>query len=665
MNPTPVYKLDANKAWTLLTDYEKNYAYLLHKASWHGARINMRQCSPESPIIFDMLQSIFITAERPETLVTLCQTAGLSDTDIELFLDYATKFYGNLGNYSSFGDTKFVPELDRSVFQQIIEISGSSDAMRLFDYVQDIMFSRDPNSLDFGNTGYLSSNVTREDAKIVQDFLDANKISAYNTRLLKEGPQNYIIKVASILKKVEQRVFKTNNKVYNITMEYGDHTHELDAMFNELINASAWVTDLNKGNMLTNIARSYYSGNIEDHKKGQIWWVKDKNPVVETIHGFIESYKDPFKVRGTYEGIVAIVNKEKSIKYQKLVENAEFLVAKLPWGAEFEKDKFMKPDFNNIDVLTFVSNGVPAGINLPNYHDIREQYGFKNVYLGNVVGAVMEKRSWSEDYISFSVGKDTISGEGIEIMVALHELLGHGSLKLITDPENIIDPLTGKPLTTWYKPEQTWRSVFTDISAAYEECRAESVAMLLCLEPLVMEIFGHHDAQKQKILVLANWLGMIVAAIRGLEHYSPETGKWRQAHCRARFAIWRVLDEWTPGLIEINVESRSEAGDEKLVVNINPELIYTNGKKAMRTFLLHLGVYKASANVEEGRAFFEKYTKVTQKYLDIREIVISNKTPRNVWVQANINKTLLLKEYPETQYGLIQSFIDRAELLKN
>lgn len=104
-----------------------------------------------------------------------------------------------------------------------------------------------------------------------------------------------------------------------------------------------------------------------------------------------------------WTGFVAIVDKEMSAKYEKLVNDAPKFIKDLPWGRDFEVDEFKKPDFTALQIVSFATGGIPAGINvcgslssyrdcyvdltrqIPNYYEIRESVGFKNVSLA--VGA--------------------------------------------------------------------------------------------------------------------------------------------------------------------------------------------------------------------------------------------------------------------------------------
>jgi hypothetical protein len=52
--------------------------------------------------------------------------------------------------------------------------------------------------------------------------------------------------------------------------------------------------------------------------------------------GFIETYVDPYGGRAEWESFTAIVNKELSAKYDKLVDAAGELIKALPWGPDFE-----------------------------------------------------------------------------------------------------------------------------------------------------------------------------------------------------------------------------------------------------------------------------------------------------------------------------------------
>lgn len=89
------------------------------------------------------------------------------------------------------------------------------------------------------------------------------------------------------------------------------------------------------------------------------------------------------------------------------------------------------------------------------------------------------------------------------ITTAVHELLGHGSGKLLSesasgkfnfDKQNLPrNPLTNKSIETWYMPGQTWTSVFEDIATTVEECRAILVSQYLIDNKELLSIFGYTD----------------------------------------------------------------------------------------------------------------------------------------------------------------------------
>jgi len=166
-------------------------------------------------------------------------------------------------------------------------------------------------------------------------------------------------------------------------VKFGEFSGYLTEMNEYLVKALPYVANDNQKVMLEKYIESYMTGSIPAHKDSQRAWVKDKGPVVETNMGWIETYIDPENARAFYEGWVAIVDKEKSRKFQQLVVNSESIIPQLPWPREMEKETFLAPDFTTLDIICFATNTCPLGINIPNYDDIRDNEGFKNVFLNN------------------------------------------------------------------------------------------------------------------------------------------------------------------------------------------------------------------------------------------------------------------------------------------
>merc|ERR1719171_2977684 len=193
--------------------------------------------------------------------------------------------------------------------------------------------------------------------------------------------------------------------------------------------------------------------------------------------------------------MVSAVNRNQSVKFDELVNKAEVLLPKLPWPREFEKDTFQRPDFTALDVISFASSGIPVGINIPNYDDIRQTVGFKNVHLHNV----LTSRYSDPKDVPFVAAKDQdlykkLRSHAFEVQVGLHELLGHGSGKVLSkddvEGKNLSNPMGGT-VTKYYADGQTWSSVFQSLASSWEECRAEAIGIYLCLERVSLEIFGY------------------------------------------------------------------------------------------------------------------------------------------------------------------------------
>lgn len=90
------------------------------------------------------------------------------------------------------------------------------------------------------------------------------------------------------------------------------------------------------------------------------------------------------------------------------------------------------------------------------------------------------------------------SRDAFKMQLAFHECVGHSSSKTLSETEPgvfdfkrdkpIFNPLTQLRLTTWYRPGQTWRDMF---SASYEECRCECVGLYLCLNATSLSEFEY------------------------------------------------------------------------------------------------------------------------------------------------------------------------------
>lgn len=655
-----------------LTSKEKNYVYNMYKASWAGALIVARQTSVESEELIRIIKLAFNEKSLNE-MKAICKNNNISDINVSDFLNYFAMICGNLGNYRSYGDTKIIPRLDKLIMIQIFNLCFPNVAKQ-FTLIIDKIYSIDDNEKLLGyppnnTSGYFSNNLTKEEIDVLDKYVIEKGYEGWNTcadKIEMDGNALYVIKIASAqIPEIESISVVDKFNGYDIVVSYGCHDVELANVVKWLNKALPYVENDIQKNMIEKYIQHFTYGKLEDHKESQKYWIQDKGPVVETNMGFIENYRDPAGIRSEFESFVAIVDKDKSKKLKTLVDNAPEFLKTLPWPKEFEKDTFNPPDFTSLDILTFCSCGIPSGINIPNYDDIRMNFGFKNVSLDNIIGASSGN---SKEPTQFLTSSDDILFKkyhlkAFSVDVAGHELLGHGSGKLLVETNgeknfspNIINPLTNKPVDSWYKNNETWSSKFSRLASTYEECRAECVGLYLSCNHDMHKIFGHGDEWED--IMYVSWLWMIKAGIVSLLQYNPEKQLWTQAHCQARYVIYKVLLEAGNSFISIEMTENNT----NFIMHVDRSKINSIGVPALKNFLLKLGIYKSTGDYENGSKLYEKYSQVNDSDIVLRNIYINRMKPRVEHIQPTFNENLEYIEYEETPEGMILSIVEKIEL---
>ena len=715
---------------------------LNYRAAYSGTRIILRQVSAESEAIYDLILALYAhchdeSKSEGESAVTSSTNGnatngsigseangnlnnawqhyvdahGVSSENVENFREYAAQFLGNLGNYKGFGDSKFVPRCSKKDVQMMcgviqgggkcnVKVGGDIHEEAIAGmFVDEKTATEESMLLGFPAKGHVSGyypdspDLSQEEIEAIGGYIGGKKLLPENTRIRKkkiDGGAEYEILIASSLKRPEQAHLDTVDKQTAWTMDtgplkgsklslvFGGHHEEMRKVAENMKKAGSYAANPTQTKMMQEYATSFETGSMNAFLESQKLWVSDIGPEVETNIGFIETYRDPSGIRGEWEGFVAMVNKERTQAFKKLVDAAPIMIPRLPWSKDFEKDQFTPPDFTSLEVLSFASSGIPAGINIPNQDVIRQNLGFKNVSLGNVLGA----KSPNEP-VPF-IHKDDLSvyqdcrDAAFEVQVGIHELLGHGSGKLLQetapgtfnfDQKNPpVSPVDGKPITTYYKANETWGTVFGPVASSYEECRAECVAMVLSCEFEILKVFGFGDGQtdldsKAGDILYASYLSIARAGIIALEFWDPKSGKWGQIHMQARFAILKTFLEAGQDFCKLEYTDKETLSD--LTLSLDRSKILSVGRSAVDKFLQKLHVYKSTANLQEGKKLYDEMTRVEGEFWQkkVRNAVLRKKVPRKVFVEANTTTTqdgeVKFIEYEPTIDGLMKSWVER------
>lgn len=252
----------------------------------------------------------------------LSKEAGVEYAEVQQFLEYATQFLGNLGNYKGFGDAKFVPRCSPQALEKFA--STSSEAKKHYGGCKDSIYADEtkPALMHFGfpGNGHMSNyypespDITQQEIEHVGEFLGKKKLLPENTRLRKTRVGDYEVLVASALSNPPTSDIDVGSETSwslengtRVSLVFGDHREEVAKIALHIKKAGQHAANETQKQMMDAYAKSFGTGSLNAFKESQKLWVKDLGPVVESNIGFIETYRDPAGIRGEWEGFAAMV----------------------------------------------------------------------------------------------------------------------------------------------------------------------------------------------------------------------------------------------------------------------------------------------------------------------------------------------------------------------
>lgn len=546
--------------WNNLNPKERIFAYYLYRASIPGNRIIADQTHRHAIEIIELFEKIIL---NKQTIKKHCR----SMFDIDAFLSEAETFlvylYAHHGQYflKEFENHKRTPEnlklnnLTPDNIVTALEVIGVQQPKILIDRLYKSLFDAhyEPTvtvdgSIEQSAVNIYSSDFTQADF----DILDQESKSALNAYFYiqqQDGnrvPMSQRYRIGGKYSVELEVVHYWLTKAHDFSLQYPD-------IFDKHIPAS-----------LKHLLKFLETGDENDFRECSIEWLKTNSKIDFSI-GFIEVYHDPMKYRGAFAADVTV----KVVDMEKLNALLPQLEQSLPFP-----DEFKRPNLQDLAAIPNASVNAKifatgdlgpvklvAAYCLPNYSDIRAQYGSKQVMyqvgkgLGELINPSLALRLFNikehADWLEINDPQGKLNHDIWDVHVVLHETLGHGSGR---DAQHVF--VNGDPLTIGGKvyeegdviqvTNENGTEFIGSYSSALEELRAEIIALYTSIFNFdELDASGLFKDWTEKIgkQKLIEWfiLHMAKAGVSRLIAQVDNAVEIVQAHAQANTAIMNYL----------------------------------------------------------------------------------------------------------------------------
>jgi dipeptidyl-peptidase III len=545
------------------------------------------------PIIYDQLSAYGLREKRILEEV-MARPAGIDPTALKEIGDYAKLFWGNRGNHNEITAQKFLPTFsfedlqtaaltaqknggfqtgygDLPALKTPAELKSELETLRasLFDPAFEPMITA-KSPVGGKDTIQASSNtfypgLSLDDLKGFQEKypLNSRVVRGADGKLMEQ-----VYRAGTVDGKIAPGLYATYLKKANECLAQARKYAKP---------AQAEVIDL--------LIRFYETGEYSDWVKFGTAWVQN-DETVDFDSGFIEVYRDARGAKGSSQSFVTVTDLTLTAAMTKLAQNAAYFEEKAPWDAKYRRESFKLPVVKAVETLieTGDFSVTTIGDNLPNEDEVHEKYGSKNfLFMGSK--RALESVNGSAEIEEFGAGPTEIERnkkygtEASDLLVAMHEVIGHGSGKL-TDHVGAQAGGSAHFLKEYF--------------STLEEGRADLMALWNVWDPKLKEL-GLISNQEE--VAKAMYDAAALVALRQLGRI-PHGDTIEEDHERDRQLIAHYIADKVPGSIE------QFTRDGKTYVRVAD---YQKMRQGVGKLLAELMRIKAEGDYDAIKALIDKY----------------------------------------------------------
>jgi dipeptidyl-peptidase-3 len=542
------------------------------------------------PIIYDQLSAYGLRQKRLlEEIVA--RPKGIDPAAMAKIAEFAKLFWASRGNHNELTSQKFLPSFTFEQLEKAALIAQQNGAFRTA--YADLSPLKKP------------SDVTRELESLRTSFFDP----AFEPMMTAKSPMggkdtiqassNTFYQGLSLddLKGFQEkyplnsRVVKgADGKLTELVYRAGTPDRKvppgLYATFLkkavECFQKARGYAELQQAEAIDHLILFYQTGEYAEWVAFGTNWVQNDAPV-DFDNGFIEVYRDARGAKGSSQSFVTITDKPVTTAMKKLADNAVYFEEKAPWDAKYKRESFKLPVVKAVETLIETGDFSVStiGDNLPNENEIHEKYGSKNfLFMGSK--RVLEEATGKAATAEFAADAAEVERaakygtEASDLLVAMHEVIGHGSGKLSARVSGGAQPFLKEYFST------------------LEEGRADLMALWNAWDPKLKELGLISNQQEVANAMYDNAAAAALTQLRRIQHGDTI----EEDHERDRQLVAHYIADRVPGSIE------QFTRDRKTYVRVAD---YQKMRQGVGMLLAELMRIKAEGDYDAIKALVDKY----------------------------------------------------------